>query len=111
MHRMIVCFLAALLYLGAPPGAFAQAIIKTVAGNGAYGFSGDNGPATSAALTYPGAIAVDLSSNLYIADAGNNRIRKVSSSGIITTVAGNGTPGSAGDNGPATNASLADPEG
>jgi trimeric autotransporter adhesin len=57
------------------------------------GFSGDGGPATSAALAYPTGVAVDASGNLFIADTGNNRIRKVSASGIITTVAGNGTAG------------------
>ena len=59
---------------------------------GTTGYSGDNGPATSAELYYPYGVALDASGNLYIADVGNNRIRKVSPSGIITTVAGNGTP-------------------
>ncbi len=65
-------------------------VITTVAGNGIAGFSGDNGPATSAQLNYPMGVAVDSAGNLYIADVGNNRIRKVSN-GVITTVAGNGT--------------------
>ncbi len=68
----------------------AQPIITTVAGNGTTGFSGDGGPATSAALFTPRGIAVDSAGNLYIADSYNQRIRKVSG-GIITTVAGNGT--------------------
>ena len=89
-------------------------VITTVAGSGSTGvsgggFSGDNGPATSA-LLYPGAVAVDAAGNLYIADTFNNRIRKVSN-GVITTVAGNGTLGSSGDNGPATSAELAGPVG
>jgi sugar lactone lactonase YvrE len=81
-----------------------------VAGNGTPGFSGDNGPATSAQLYGPDGIAVDSAGNLYIADSVNNRIRKVSN-GIITTVAGNGTAGFSGDNGPATSAQLYSPSG
>ena len=82
-------------------------VITTVAGNGTGGFSGDNGPATSAELN-GGGVAVDSAGNLYIADSGNNRIRKVSN-GVITTVAGNGTSGFSGDNGPATSAQLSIP--
>jgi hypothetical protein len=84
-------------------------IITTVAGNGTHGFSGDGGPATSAQLSGPLGMAVDGTSNLFIADAGNYRIRKVSPSGIITTVAGNGNYGDSGDGGPATSAQLSDP--
>ena len=62
-------------------------VITTVAGNGAQGFSGDNGPATSAQLNDPSGVAVDSAGNLYIADSDNNRIREVSN-GVITTVAG-----------------------
>jgi sugar lactone lactonase YvrE len=80
-------------------------VITTVAGNGTYGFSGDNGPATSAQLFNPQGVAVDSAGNLYIADTFNNRIRKVSN-GVITTVAGNGTSGASGDNIPATTAQL-----
>jgi DNA-binding beta-propeller fold protein YncE len=80
-------------------------VISTVAGNGTQGFSGDNGPATSAQLNQPAGIAVDSAGNLYIADEGNNRIRKVTN-GVITTVAGNGTRGFSGDGGPATSAQL-----
>jgi uncharacterized protein (TIGR03437 family) len=81
-------------------------IITTVVGSGVAGFSGDNGPATSAELAGPVGVAVDSAGNLYIADSGNNRIRKVSN-GVITTVAGNGVAGFSGDNGPATSAKLA----
>jgi len=86
-------------------------IITTVAGNGTYGYSGDNGPAISAKLYNPRGVAVDSSGNIYIADYRNNRIRKVDTNGTITTVAGNGSPGYSGDNGPATSAKLYRPQG
>ena len=81
-------------------------IISTFAGNGNAGFSGDGGLATSASLNIPEAVAVDAVGNLYIADAGNNRIRKVDTNGNISTVAGGSTNGFAGDNGPAAQALL-----
>ncbi len=85
-------------------------VITTVAGNGGYGFSGDNGPAATAQLFNPEGVAVDLAGNLCIADTLNNRIRKVSN-GVITTVAGNGTYGFSGDNAPATSSQLSHPTG
>src|SRR5665213_2843567 len=85
--------------------------ISTVAGNGTQGDSGDGGAATSAGLNNPKGIAVDSSGNLYIADERNNRIRKVNTSGIITTVAGNGGVGNGGDSGLATSAQLYYPAG
>jgi trimeric autotransporter adhesin len=88
--------------------------IKTIAGdllNGTAGFAGDGGPAASAQLNYPGDVAVDSAGNLFIADTGNNRIRKVTSAGIITTVAGKGTDGYSGDGGPAASAQLSSPQG
>jgi sugar lactone lactonase YvrE len=85
-------------------------IITTIAGTGVGGYSGDGGPATSAQIdSEANSVAVDNSGNLYIADSGNNRIRKVDSSGIITTVAGNGEYGFSGDGGLAINAKLAYP--
>ena len=81
-------------------------IINTVAGNGANGYSGDGGAATSAALGSPSGVFVDGVGNIYIADGINNRIRKVDTAGIITTVAGNGGFGYSGDGGAATNAQL-----
>lgn len=83
----------------------------TVAGNGALGFSGDGGPATSASLELPTGVVVDGAGNLFIADSGNNRIRRVNRAGTITTVAGNGSFGFSGDGGPATSASLRWPQG
>ncbi|MGD0798642.1 MAG: Ig-like domain repeat protein, partial [Acidobacteriaceae bacterium] len=89
----------------------AAGLISTVAGNGTYGFSGDGGPATSAELQNPIGVAVDSSGNLYIADASNERIRRVTPEGAISTVAGTGTPGYSGDGGAATGAELFDPFG
>jgi uncharacterized protein (TIGR03437 family) len=86
-------------------------VIMTLAGNGSATFSGDGGPATRASLNDPRGVAVDGGNNVYIADAANQRIRMVNSSGVITTVAGNGVYGFAGDGGPATRASLAYPLG
>jgi sugar lactone lactonase YvrE len=82
--------------------------LTTVVGTGIAGFSGDGGPATSAKLSGPLGLALDSSGNLYIADTGNNRVRRVSN-GTITTAAGNGSPGNSGDGGLATNASIGDP--
>ncbi len=81
-------------------------IMTTVAGNGTFGFSGDGGTATSASMSYPEGVFVDGSGNIYIADTENNRIRKVDTSGIISTVAGNGNRGFSGDGGAATSASM-----
>ncbi len=90
----------------------ATGIITTIAGNGTSGFSGDNGLAINAQLSSALGIAFDSFGNLFIADGSNNRIRKVDlSSGIITTVAGNGTYGFFGDSGQATAAELAFPVG
>ena len=83
-------------------------IITTVAGSGTYGYSGDGGPATAAQLKLPNRVAVDAAGSLYIAEAANHRVRKVTSDGIITTVAGNGANGYSGDGGPAASASLAE---
>jgi len=84
-------------------------VITTEAGNGTAGFSGDNGLATSASLVGPSSAAVDGAGNLFIADQSNQRVRKVDGTGVITTVAGNGTLGFSGDNGPAVSASLGSP--
>ncbi len=84
--------------------------ITTLAGNGSYAYSGDNGPAVDAALNQPYGVAVDASGNVYIADTYNSVVRKVSN-GVITTFAGTGTYGYSGDNGPATGAKLCAPFG
>jgi len=90
----------------------ATGTIQTVAGNGGYGFSGDGGPATSAALSNPSSVFVDSAGNIFIADYDNHRIREVdAATGIIQTVAGNGTNGFSGDGGPAANAELWFPSG
>ena len=83
--------------------------ISTVAGNGRGGYSGDGGPAVRAQLAEPWGAAADGAGNLYIADTGNNRIRKVDAAGVISTVAGNGEWGYGGDGGPAVRARLASP--
>ena len=104
----LVCGLAgaSVAHAASPP------ILTTVAGNGTSGYSGDNGPATSAKLHDPGAVAVDASGNLFIADELNNVVREVNAqTGIMTTVAGNGTSGYSGDGGPATSAEFDDVEG
>ena len=86
-----------------------KGVITTVAGNGTPGYSGDNGPATSAQLRAVYSVAVDSAGNLYIADTDNNVIRKVSN-GVITTVVGTGgKSGYTGDNGPAASARLYGP--
>jgi NHL repeat len=86
--------------------------ISTVAGDGTEGYSGDGGAATSAELYEPRDVAVDSAGNIYIADWGNNRIRKVTAStGDISTVAGDGSEGYSGDGGAATSAELNEPFG
>lgn len=79
---------------------------RTVAGVGTAGFSGDGGPATEAQLDAPSGVAAMPDGSVLIADAGNNRVRRVSRDGVITTVAGNGQRGSSGDGGPATAARI-----
>jgi hypothetical protein len=81
-------------------------IICTIAGDGTAGYSGDGGPATSAALNTPWGVALDASGNLYIGDPNGSRVRKVTPAGIISTVAGDGLLFSFGDGGPATDASF-----
>lgn len=83
-------------------------IITTIAGNGIGGYNGDGITATTAELDSPSSIAFDASGNMYISDYNNNRIREVNTVGIINTIAGTGTAGYTGDNGPATTAQIED---
>jgi DNA-binding beta-propeller fold protein YncE len=84
-------------------------IITTVAGSDAKGFSGDGGPATQARLNTPFGLAVDSAGNLFIADWGNHRVRKIDTGGIITTIAGNGSVRFSGAQGLATQIGLSSP--
>ena len=87
-----------------------SSIITTVAGNGNSGYSGDGGSATAAMLDGPDAVATDASGDIFIADTVNNRVREVDhATGLITTIAGNGTDSYSGDNGPATAAGVGEP--
>jgi hypothetical protein len=88
------------------PNGGTAPVIATVAGNGHPGFSGDGGLATSAHLILPTGVAEDISGNLYIADTLNFRVRRVTTAGLISTIAGTGIPGAAGDGGLATKAQL-----
>jgi sugar lactone lactonase YvrE len=80
--------------------------ISTIAGTGLFDFSGDGGPAREAALHGPTRVAVDASGSVFVADANNHRLRRITPDGTIGTVAGNGEPGINGDGGPATSARL-----
>jgi DNA-binding beta-propeller fold protein YncE len=86
--------------------------IATIAGNGAAGYAGDGGPATAAAFNEPYGIAVDRDGNVYVADRHNHCVRRIDAgAGVVTTCAGNGTAGFAGDGGPAALAALVEPNG
>ena len=86
-----------------------QGVITTFAGTGKRGYAGDGGPATAAQLSYPWGVAVDGAGNVYVADYGNHRIRRIDPQGVITTFAGTGKRGYAGDGGPATEARFLGP--
>ena len=89
----------------------ADGTLSVIAGSGTSGFTGDGGPAVSAQLNFPVSVAVDAVGNLFIADTLNNRIRKVTTAGIISTVGGTGTSGFSGDGSPAVSAQLNYPVG
>lgn len=112
MHLRSIINSAVLVTFFIATNALAQpGIISTAAGTGIGGYSGDGGPATAAQLNHPGQITADASGNIYIAELNNNVIRKISISGIISTVAGTGVAGYSGDGGPATAAKLNSPYG
>jgi len=98
-------------------GSYSHRVLKidpngsaaVIAGGGYSGYSGDGGPATAAALSRPLDVAVDTAGNIYIADSGNHRVRKVGGLGTITTIAGSGVPTLSGDGGPAAGATLSKP--
>src|SRR5262249_8618124 len=89
----------------------ASGVITNVAGTGAPGFAGDNAAGTSALLNEPSGLAIDDAGNLFVSDTNNFRVRKLSTTGVITTIAGNGSKGYSGDGGPATAAQLMNPTG
>ena len=104
MRIALVIPVLALALNGQSPGY----LISTVAGSG---WIGDGGPATQAILRQPGGVAADANGNIYIAETGGHRVRKVDRSGAITTLAGTGVAGFSGDGGPAAQAQLASPYG
>jgi hypothetical protein len=88
-----------------------QYLINTIAGNGTDGSTGDGGPASASEVSSPSSIAIDASGKIYFADGGVYRVRVISPSGTISTLAGNGTPGFTGDGAAATSAELGGPSG
>ena len=110
LRETLLLLSSTLALLAGAPALAASYVIKSVAGDGTAGYSGDDGPATAASLgNNPWSATVDTIGNLYIADTGNNTIRMVDGAGVIHTVAGNGIAGFSGDGGPATAASLNGP--
>ncbi|MBV4360098.1 NHL domain-containing protein [Pinibacter aurantiacus] len=108
MHRIRACQLLLILFMSY---SSQSQIITTFAGNGGVGYSGENGPATQAALRGLNNICIDKDGNVYITDLDNYSVRKINTSGVITTFAGTGTRGFSGDGGPAANAGLDYPSG
>lgn len=104
VFRILCCSLPLFLLADTPPAY----VIQTFAGSSLLG---DGGPATSALLNQPEGVAVDSAGNIYVADAGDNRVRKISATGLIQTVAGTGSAGFSGDAGPGTAAQLNHPYG
>ncbi len=92
-------------------GKSIRPVIRTIAGNGLFKYAGDGGPATSATLNIPSAVAGGSDGNLWVADTLNGRIRRVNSEGLISTFAGNGSLAFSGDGGPASSASFRSPFG
>ncbi len=109
--RLLNAALVSAFLIGSSTANAQSEKIRTIAGTGGYGYSGDNSLATAAAIDAVYAIAADSQGNLYLADAWNNRIRKIGANGIITTIVGTGEPGYSGDGGAATSAKLNCPRG
>ena len=112
--RYRAAFVTAALLIAVTGSLHAQGprVVSTAAGTGVVGYTGDNGTATSATLAAPSAVAYDASGNIYLADTQNHVVREISkATGTITTVAGTGAEGFAGDNGAATSAQLDTPTG
>ena len=101
--------LVLLLVLAAPAFAESRWVVTTIAGTGAAGFTGDDGPADRATLNNPFGLTRGPDGALYFCDTGNHAIRRIDAAGLITTVAGTGKPGHAGDGGPARAAQLNEP--
>ncbi len=99
MRKIITICLYILFLFSAPISPAQTYIITTFAGNGVNGYSGDSGAATNAELAYPWGCVADKYGNIYIADQNNNRIRKVDTNGIITTIGGCGHYAPLGDGG------------
>src|SRR5258708_1900456 len=105
-HRHV--FTLVILFFSLAVAAFAQPsqLITTTAGSGIAGYSGDGGPARYTALNHPEIMIFDGAGNMYVSESADNRVRKIDTSGNITTIAGNGSAGFSGDNGAATLAQL-----
>jgi DNA-binding beta-propeller fold protein YncE len=86
-------------------------VIATIAGTGQQGFSGDGGPATEAQMNQPYGIVIDRSGNIYVADRLNQRVRRIDTNVVITTLAGDGSGKFGGEGGPSARAGLAEPNG
>jgi len=111
-NRLVVVDAVNNLIVRTTTNGLVNTIAGTTSASSALGtFGGDNGPATEARLNAPTHVVVDPSGNIIFSDSGNNRVRRISPAGIITTIAGNGTAGFSGDNGPAIDASLSFPVG
>jgi hypothetical protein len=114
MRIFTILSFAALITSASSP-LFGQCVtattISTVAGNHTTGYTGDGGAANSAQMNSPYAVTTDAAGNLYIADYFNHAVRKMSTTGVMTTVAGTGTPGFSGDGGSAAAAELNGPAG
>ena len=105
IRHIVVFFWSACLFAQTPN------TIQTIAGTGSATYGGDGGPAKLASINVAVDVSTDRSGNLFIADQNNQRIRKIAPNGTISTVAGNGIQGFAGDGGPAINAELYNPTG